>query len=101
MFSKAHELKRVFDLPKIALRKVWGRSIAMSVGQAELIASKMPEGDANDAFRIIRATGMRPCEAFAMRWEYVDAEKSIYHNPKGKTRTARRPIPLLDPSGKS
>jgi len=99
MFSKAQEQKLVFNIPKIELRKVWGRSIAMSEEDAERIAAQMPEGDAKDALRILRATGMRPCEAFAMRWEYVNAEKSIYRNPKGKTKTARRSVPLFDPSG--
>src|SRR5205807_495635 len=74
------------------------RSVAMTRNQADLIIMRMPDGDARDALSILRATGMRPKEVFSMRWEYVDFEAKIYQNPKGKTKNARRTIPLLSPS---
>jgi integrase len=83
------------ELVTIGLRKESERSIAMSQADAEKIASHMPDGDARDAFLVIRATGMRPSECFAMRWEFFQWELMCYRNPGGKTRSARRAVPLL------
>jgi integrase len=96
MFGKAKELKRIFgDLPKIGLRQEWGRSVSMTVADAYAIAGQMPEGDPQDALMILRGTGMRPDEAFSLRWEFVWWEGMFYQNPNGKTKAARRAIPLL------
>ena len=97
MFSKAQELKRMFTDVKIELRKEWGRSISMTGEQAAQIAGYM-EGDPRDAFLVIRSTGARPGEVFALRWEYAYLGKLYYQNPKGKTPNARRVLPLLDQS---
>lgn len=98
MFTKAKELKLFFgELPEIHLRKEWPRSIAMTQADAALIASHM-KGDPKDVLLILRGTGMRPKECFAMRWEYVNWNESAYQNPRGKTATARRSVPLLGES---
>jgi len=99
MFSHAQELELVEQAPKIRLRKEWPRSVAMTQQQANAILAHMPDGDPRDVLSILRATGMRPGEAYGMRWEFVGWEEKIYRNPKGKTKSARRPVPLLDPSG--
>jgi len=41
----------------------------------------MKPGDVRDAFLVIRSSGMRPAEAYAMRWEFLNFVKRIYHNP--------------------
>lgn len=97
LLNKAVELEQIVKAPRIALRKEWGRSIAMSRADAALIASHM-SGAPRDAFQILRATGMRPKECFSLRWEFVDWSRSVYCNPKGKTPSARRAIPLLHES---
>lgn len=97
LLSKAREMDVIPAVPKIKLRKEWGRSIAMSRADAALIASHM-SGAPRDAFQILRATGMRPKECFSLRWEFVDWSRSVYCNPKGKTASARRAIPLLHES---
>ena len=97
ILTKAKELERIVQVPRISLRKEWGRSIAMSRADAALIASHMT-GTARDAFQILRATGMRPKECFSLRWEFVDFARAIYRNPQGKTAAARRSIPLLHES---
>jgi integrase len=97
ILTKAKEMEVIPAVPKIKLRKEWGRSIAMSRADAALIAAHM-HGDPKDAFEILRATGMRPGECFALRWEFVDFARAIYRNPKGKTNAARRAIPLLHES---
>jgi len=89
--------KRFFgDLPEIPKRHVEPRSCCMSIAQAQQIADKMEQGDSRDVFLIIRSTGMRPSEAYAMRWENINLERRTYANPTGKTRSARRTVPLAD-----
>lgn len=99
MFSKAKEMKRLYgDLPHIALRPEWPRSIEMSEDDARLIYSKWNgSDDSRDAFRTIRSTGMRPSEVFRMQWEYVKWDQGVYGNPNGKTKTSRRDVPLIFP----
>jgi integrase len=99
MLAHAQELDLIEQVPKIKLRKEWPRSIAMTREQACLIASRMPAGDPRDVLEVLRATGMRPSEAMAMRWEYIRWEERIYANPRGKRSSSRRAVPLLDPAG--
>jgi integrase len=94
MFGKAVEMKRLFRIPKIKLRKVWGRDVAMTQAQSEIIASRL-NGDPRDAVLVLRGTGMRPRECFSMRWENLHLQDGYYQNPDGKTRNAKRKIPLL------
>jgi integrase len=70
----------------------------MTLSDAALIAGKMETGDAKDAFLILRGTGMRPSETFSMSWDNVKWETAQYQNPRGKTKSARRPVPLLNDS---
>jgi integrase len=96
MFSKAKEMSRFWgDLPEFGLRKEESRNRAMTIEEANLVASKMADGDAKDAFLLLRFTGMRPQECFSMRWEYVHWQTKLYINPGGKTSAARRWVPLL------
>jgi integrase len=99
MFGKAVEKGQLNRAPKIKLRAVEGRNVAMSIEHADLIASKMdPQSDAKDALRILRGTGMRPMEAFSMRWEFWNRGHAYYQNPRGKSKSSRRPVPLLGDS---
>ena len=94
MVGMAKEDKKLQNIPRIKLRKEWGRSIAMSIPNAEKIASHM-DGDLKDAFVVIRGGGVRPEETFSLRWEYIQWENKIYQNPNGKSERSRRPIPLI------
>jgi integrase len=85
-------------LPKIKMREVVGRSVAMSRSDADAIAARMPAGEAKDCFLVLRGTGMRPSEVMSMRWEFVNRQTGIYANPHGKTKSAKRPVPLLNGS---
>lgn len=100
MLSFAKASNRFFgETPKIKMRKVWGRSVKMSNADAALIASKMKDGsDAKDVLLILRSTGMRPKECFAMRWQFCTWDRAEYQNPEGKTKTAQRAVPLLGDS---
>jgi len=97
MLSHAKEDRCIFcELPEITMRAVYGRSIAMTIEDAAAIAAKMRDGTPKDVFLVLRSTGMRPQECYTMRWEHVNWDAALFQNPKGKTRTARRGIPLMD-----
>ena len=42
----------------------------------------------------MRDIGLRPAEVFRMRWEHVHWDSRLYFNPVGKSRKARRWVPL-------
>jgi integrase len=67
----------------------------MTIAQAQQIADKMETGDVRD-FLTIRSTGMRPSECYSMQWESLNLDRHVYANPSGKTRSARRTVPLVD-----
>jgi len=50
-----------------------------------------------DAAIIIRGTGMRPGEAFALRWEniYLNSTGGLVQVTEGKTKAARRMLPMV------
>jgi len=50
-----------------------------------------------DAAIIIRGTGMRPGEAFALRWEniYLNGTGGLIQVTEGKTKAARRVLPMV------
>jgi len=50
-----------------------------------------------DAAVIIRGTGMRPGEAFALRWEniYLNGTGGLIQVTEGKTKAARRMLPMV------
>jgi integrase len=49
-----------------------------------------------DVLTIMLDSGMRNGEVIRMRWETINWERAFYFNPRGKTRKARRPVPLSD-----
>jgi integrase len=51
----------------------------------------------HDAAIIIRGTGMRPGEAFALRWEnvYLNGTGGLIQVTEGKTKAARRMLPMV------
>src|SRR6516165_12063328 len=49
-----------------------------------------------DIAKIMLDTGMRPEEVFRMRVENIDFKQKTIFNPFGKTKAARRIIPLTD-----
>jgi integrase len=97
MLSKAKELGKLQQVPKITLRKEWPRAVVMSMDKAKQIEARV-KGNPRDAFAVMRRTGMRPKEVFCMRWECFVWERLYYQNPRGKTKSARRAVPLLGTS---
>jgi integrase len=58
--------------------------------------SKSVKEPLHDIAKIIPDTGMRPEEVFRMRVENLDFEQKAIFNPYGKTKAARRTIPITD-----
>lgn len=54
----------------------------------------MAEQPLRDVLIVMRDMGLRPDEMLRMRWEAVHWEKRLYFNPYGKSRKARRWIPM-------
>jgi integrase len=53
-------------------------------------------GPVHDLAVIILHTGMRPEEVFRMRTENLDFKSKTIFNPYGKTKAARRTIPMTE-----
>ncbi|HLJ26613.1 MAG TPA: tyrosine-type recombinase/integrase [Candidatus Angelobacter sp.] len=49
-----------------------------------------------EVFLIMMDSGMRDGEVVSMRWEHVHWQEAFYFNPAGKTKKARRRVPLSE-----
>src|SRR5258708_40322976 len=58
-----------------------------------LAACKRP---LKDVLIVMLDSGLRNGEVIRMRWETINWEGAFYFNPRGKTRKARRPVPLSE-----
>ena len=62
--------------------------------EAKLLAvAKQPM---RDVLIVIQDTGMRPEEVFRIRIENIDWSRRLIFNPSGKTRAARRHVPISE-----
>lgn len=69
------------------------RVITFSEQAAYLSEASLP---LRDIARVMLDTGMRPEEVFRMRVENIDLKERTIFNPFGKTKAARRTIPLTN-----
>jgi integrase len=69
------------------------RVISFEEQASYLIETSQP---LRDISKIILDTGMRPEEVFRMRIENLDFKQKSIFNPNGKTKAARRTIPMTD-----
>jgi len=95
MLGKARDWKLLREVPRIKTVKVFPRDRMISVDDEKrlLAAAKRP---LNDVLTIMLDSGMRNGEVTRMRWENIDWNSAFYFNPKGKTRKARRHVPLSE-----
>jgi integrase len=95
MLGKARDWKLVREVPRVKTVKVFPRDRMISVEDEKrlLRAAKRP---LEDVLTIMLDSGMRNGEVTRMRWENVDWDGAFYFNPKGKTRKARRHVPLSE-----
>lgn len=95
MLGKARDWKVLREVPRIKTVKVFPRDRMISLEDEKrlLAASKRP---LKDVLTIMLDSGMRNGEVIRMRWENIDWDGAFYFNPKGKTRKARRHVPLSE-----
>ena len=95
LLGKARDWKLIREVPRIKRAKVYPRDrMVTTKDEKELLpASPSP---LKDVLTIMLDCGMRNGEVVRMRWEHIDWDASFYFNPRGKTRKARRAIPLSD-----
>lgn len=93
MLGKAERDHLIRQAPRIHLAEELGRDGALDdLAEAKLL--RVARQPLKDVLLIMRDMGLRPAEVFRMRFEHVDWEKRIYFNPYGKSRKARRWLPL-------
>jgi integrase len=95
MLGKAAEWGIVPVAPRIKLYKEEGRSRLIS-DQEEAKLLQVAKGALRDVLIIMMDCGMRPGEVFQMRWEDIDRERNVIFIPRGKTRLARRYLPMSE-----
>ena len=95
MLSFARDAELLANVPKIALRKENERSAIFSAEQEKALLDSAPQ-PLRDVFLISQDSGLRPDEVIRMRWDNVLWDKNLIFNPNGKTRKARRHVPLSE-----
>lgn len=95
MLGKARDWKLLREVPRIKTVKVLPRDRMISLEDEKrlLAAAKRP---LQDVLTIMLDSGMRNGEVIRMRWEDIHWDSAFYFNPKGKTRKARRHVPLSE-----
>jgi integrase len=93
MLGKAVRDGLIRQAPRIHLAEESGRDGVMDdAAEAKLL--EVASQPLRDVILVVRDMGLRPEEVFCMRWEHVHWDTRLYFNPKGKSRKARRWVPL-------
>lgn len=93
MLSVAEEMKLIHRSPRIKLAKENGRERLISAEEEKLILANAGP-TLRDVFLLIFDTGMRPSEACRLRWEDVDFVRGVILVVRGKSKQARRHLPM-------
>jgi integrase len=95
MLGKARDWKMIRELPRIKSVKVFPRDRMVTVEDEKRLLGASPE-PLKDVLTIMLDSGLRDGEIVRMRFENINWMNAFYFNPRGKTRKARRPVPLSD-----
>ncbi|HLW53772.1 MAG TPA: tyrosine-type recombinase/integrase [Candidatus Angelobacter sp.] len=82
-------------MPRIKKAKVYPRDRMVTAKDEQELLPACPR-PLKDVLTIMLDGGMRNGEVVGMRWEYINWDGAFYFNPKGKSRKARRPVPLSE-----
>jgi integrase len=95
LLSKAAEWKVIAVAPTIKLMKEVGRELTIDrETESKLLAiAKQPM---KDVLIMIQDTGLRPEEVFRVRIENIDWTRRLIFNPGGKTKAAKRYVPISE-----
>ena len=95
MLSQSVEWGYMRQNVRIPLRKELGREALISAeAEAKLLAAAREP--LRDVILLMQDTGMRPQDAFRMRWEHINWLKGIIFIPFGKTKNSRRYVPMSE-----
>ena len=95
MLGKARDWKLIREVPKIRSVKVFPRDRLVTVEDERQLLALCPR-PLNDVLTVMLDSDLRNGEVIRMRFEYINWESAFYFNPKGKTRKARRQVPLSE-----
>src|SRR5215472_769726 len=95
LLGKARDWKLIREVPRIKKAKVYPRDRMVTTKDEKELLPASPH-PLRDVLMVMLACGMRNGEVVRMQWEYINWEATSYFNPKGKTRKARRAIPLSE-----
>jgi integrase len=93
MLGKACDWKLIREKPRIKSVKVFSRDRMITVEDERQLFASSPR-PLKDVLTIMLDSGLRDGEAVRMRLVYINWESAFYFNREGKTRKARRPVPL-------
>jgi len=95
LLGKAVEWKVIAVAPTVKLMEEVGREMTIDPEtEAKLLAvAKQPM---RDVLIMIQDTGMRPEEVFRIRIENINWSQRLIFNPNGKTKAARRNVPISE-----
>jgi integrase len=93
ILSLAREWELLPKAPRIKLLQEEQRSAIFTAAQEAAFLRFAPQ-PLLDIFLILQDSGLRPDEVVRMRWANVLWDKNLIFNPDGKTRRARRHVPL-------
>jgi integrase len=93
----AHDWGKIERMPKISLAKgERQRERVLSGTEAQVYLAACPQ-PWRDVATLLLGTGMRPGEAFKLRWEHVllNGHGGLVRIAEGKSRAARRLLPMV------
>ncbi len=107
-FHRALEKEILRKIPKIKLVDAPRREVMISINDEFRLLKAIDHADEfrrykhattaplREVLTIMLDCGMRPGEIVSMRWENIHSDEAVYFNPKGKTKYARRRLPLSE-----
>jgi integrase len=95
LLGKAAEWSVIAFAPRVRLMKEVGREVTIDE-ETETKLLAVGRQPMNDVLVIIQDTGLRPEEVFRIRIEYIDWLRRVIFNPHGKTKAARRHVPISE-----
>ena len=95
MLGKARDWKFIREVPRVKSVKVDARNRIVTDTDERALLPVCPR-PLRDVLTIMLDSGMRNGEVVRMRLEQISWEGAFYFNPKGKSRKARRIVPLSE-----
>jgi len=95
MLGKAHAWGLSGIAPKIRLHKENRRTLLIDSERERQLLS-FARQPLRDVLVIMQDTGLRPDEVLKMRWEHLDWLQETASNSSGKTKRARRVVPISE-----